>query len=336
MSTNQISRIAKMARNGALVANYCLGRFRQHTIWVIGDGRSGTTWLADIINWRKTYREMFEPFHPRFVGTMRSLEPFQYVRPACASESFLQLASSVFTGRLREERVDSQNTAQLYSGLLVKDIFAHLFAAAVAREFPHIKLVVIVRNPFEVALSKLRLRHWWWVEDPRTFLRQGELLADFLHPFETTIRECPDDFVTRQLMIWAVIHYVLFEQIKDIRAHVISYEALRDSPESQIGALLQFLQPNQLAPSVPAEMLRASEKRSRATARPPGADCGDWRTKLSSAQMAAGAAILSRFGLSSAYDLDGTPSLDALSALVSTSPSREQPSLRATSDCPVL
>jgi hypothetical protein len=66
--TNCWDRVLRHSRKSALVANYCAGRFRYPIVWVIGDGRSGTTWLMELINWRKTYREMFEPFHPRFVN----------------------------------------------------------------------------------------------------------------------------------------------------------------------------------------------------------------------------------------------------------------------------
>ena len=34
--------------------------------WMVGSGRSGTTWLASLINADHTMREVFEPVHPLF------------------------------------------------------------------------------------------------------------------------------------------------------------------------------------------------------------------------------------------------------------------------------
>ncbi len=44
--------------------------YRQ-TVFVSGVGRSGTTWVANIINYANDYRFMFEPFHPQRVDVVR-------------------------------------------------------------------------------------------------------------------------------------------------------------------------------------------------------------------------------------------------------------------------
>ena len=38
------------------------------SVFLAGSGRSGTTWLSEIINHRRGYRYVFEPFNPREVG----------------------------------------------------------------------------------------------------------------------------------------------------------------------------------------------------------------------------------------------------------------------------
>ncbi len=51
------------------------------TILVAGTGRSGTTWLADIISEQFKSRLMFEPFHPVLVPEYAEFNYFQYMRP---------------------------------------------------------------------------------------------------------------------------------------------------------------------------------------------------------------------------------------------------------------
>jgi hypothetical protein len=295
-----LSGSQKTFRDFALSANYLLGRYRREVIWVIGDGRSGTTWLSSIINWQGRYREMFEPFHPAFVPTMRSLRPFHYVRVGSVTGQFRELVDTVFSGRLCDERVDAQTPPRLHHGLVVKDIFAHLFAAAVSHEFPAIKLVLIIRNPVDVALSKLKLRSWWWPRDPRLFLEQEALMEDYLHRFETQIANCSDDFLVRQVLIWAVLHYVLLRQRPNYPAHVVFYESLRVSPEREVSKLFQFLQGDSFGTGIPAALLDVVNRPSRMTRI--NADQADQR--CSPGQMSEIADILATFELDDLYDSD--------------------------------
>jgi hypothetical protein len=301
-----------LRRNFALKTNYLLGRYRREVIWVIGDGRSGTTWLSSIINWHGRYREMFEPFHPEFVPEMRSLRPYQYVRVGSVTGEFRELVNTVFSGRLRHGRVDAQTPPRLHRGLVVKDIFAHLFAAAVLHEVPAIKLVLIIRNPIDVALSKLKLRSWWWPDDPRLFLEQKSLMEDYLYPFEAQIANCSTDFVARQVMIWAVLHYVLFQQLTTNRVHVVFYEQFRVAPETEVRRLFQFLGQKQFENGLPLSLWQAIKKPSRMSR-----DSLRQEGQRSAQQSLDTGSVLAGFGLDCLYTSDGTPCDSALRQLMS-------------------
>lgn len=307
----QIFGSSNLLRNMALRANYLLGRYRREVIWVIGDGRSGTTWLSSIINWHGRYREMFEPFHPELVPAMRSLRPYHYVRVNSVKGEFGGLVDTVFSGRLRDERVDAQTSPRLHHGLVVKDIFAHLFAAAVLHELPAIKLVLIIRNPIDVALSKRKLRSWWWPDDPRLFLEQKTLMEDYLHPFETQIANCSGDFVVRQVMVWAILHHVLFQQLTTNRFHVIFYEQLRAAPDSELKRLFQFLGQNEFENGLPHGLWQAIKKPSRMSRNNfPQED------QRSAQESLATGAVLAAFGLDAVYTSDGRPAESALRQLM--------------------
>jgi hypothetical protein len=249
---------------------------------------------------------MFEPFHPHFVEEMRSLPLFFYARPNNSDCSFEKRAEMVFTGRLMNDRVDSHNGCRLYRRLLVKDIFAHLFAAAVRCRFPQTRLVIILRNPFDVALSKLALRPWHWMENPCNFLCQPHLVDDYLSPFQDMIRGCPDDFVARQLMIWSIIHYVLLRQIAGSDVCVVFYERLRQAPESEFRKVLDYIYPGKIN-QVSSEMLARCRRPSRVSRPFHVSVTGLKNQRLEDWQREYGAKILSAFGLSSLYGPDGAP-----------------------------
>lgn len=138
--------------------NYLLDRFRE-VVWIVGDGRSGTTWLSEIVNHGKRYRDMFEPFHPLAGRQMNGMDFFKYLQAECDDDVFYRLARKVFTGELQNSRVDAQNNRHLYEGLLIKDIFANLILGWAHNRFPDVKKIFLLRHPFAVALSKRRLQH---------------------------------------------------------------------------------------------------------------------------------------------------------------------------------
>jgi hypothetical protein len=101
---------------------------------------------------------MFEPFHPIYVKPMQNLAFHQYIRPGNVDHPFAAIAEDVFTGKLTSPFVDSAHTRLVYHDLLIKDIFANLFAQWAYQTFHNldIKIILLIRNPFAVALSKYK------------------------------------------------------------------------------------------------------------------------------------------------------------------------------------
>src|SRR3712207_9472155 len=70
----------------------------RNSVFLAGSGRSGTTWVAEIINHRNGYRLVFEPFHPGRVGICGSFRRKQYLRPDDRREAYLGPARRILTG----------------------------------------------------------------------------------------------------------------------------------------------------------------------------------------------------------------------------------------------
>ena len=227
-----------------LYTNFRLNCYKE-VIWLIGDGRSGTTWLSSLMNHNKNHREMFEPFHPLRVKASRFLRRHQYLRPDESNDQLWRLATDVFTGRFTSFRVDSDNRSLLYNGLIIKDIFANLFSYWVSRRFPDVKIILLVRNPFAVALSKSKKRSWLWLTEPMELLEQECLLEDYLRPYEDLIRETSrrNNFILNQILIWSILNYVPMHQFKAGEIHVVFYEHLFADPIRQVSEIVRFVRP---------------------------------------------------------------------------------------------
>jgi hypothetical protein len=295
-----------------MTVNSCLNRIQDVT-WLVGDGRSGTTWATGLINWDRRCCEMNEPFHPRCVKAMKNLRLHEYIRPEDSGHELLPVASKVFSGRLRHPRVTWNNHALTYRSLVIKDVFVNLLACWAARHFPDLKIVLLIRNPFAVALSKWKTRHWRWMTDPKEFLDQKALLEDYLRPFEDLIATERDDFIERQVLIWAIIHYVPLLQFKPGQIHIAFYENLIEHPEQELARLFGYLTPES-ADRMTAGALQIRTRPSsmaldRGKLNRDQWPIGQWKEALSAEQISRGMRILARFGLDRLYD-DARPRED--------------------------
>lgn len=319
-TTHLPTGIKHFLRRTVVRLNGRAGRYRD-VVWVVGDGRSGTTWLGEILNARHRYRSMFEPLHPQNAPLFPKTDPFRYTRPGDTDAPLHDLLESVFSGTFTHPAVDLENRHLLYSGLLVKDIYAHLYFKWACVNFPKVKRIILLRHPFAVAVSKQKLKHWGWMEEPARFLDQPLLRDDYLRPFESLIRST-EGYIERAVLVWAVIHHVLFKQITSKDALVVCYEDLCTNPEPELRRIQLHIGQGSATQPVDPAMLARIQAPSRVSKKHSAILTGSkdlldtWRRELSSEQVATGLAILDAFGLGSLYGNANTPNHDAINALL--------------------
>lgn len=291
----------------------------EDVIWVVGDGRSGTTWLGDLINFDRRRRQLFEPFHPMLVEPMKEFNPFQYIRPEDRPENLYRLTKRVFNGAFQHPRVDRFSDGFLYDGLIIKDIFANLFVKWAHVHFPMVKKILILRHPFAVALSKQKLQRWSWLNDPLEFLNQKQLFQDHLLPFEDTIKRA-NSYFERQVTIWAIVHYVPFRQLTQNELCIVFYEDLCNNPETELKRLFEYLSPDTSNESL-AGALSILDVPTVVTRSRTGATVGKkaldgWRKELTPDQIESGLAILRAFHLDGVYSDQLYPNRTAVEDLL--------------------
>jgi hypothetical protein len=185
---------------------------------------------------------MFEPFHPKYISFLRA---HQYLKPGDTNKDMEKMATKVYSGKASSYRMDRENNSIAYRGLLIKDIFANLFARWASVQFPNIKIILLVRNPFAVALSKFNKSLGYWLLDPIELLQQERLYEDYLCPFEDLIKakSRKNDYILNQIVIWSIIHYVPIRQFPPNSIHVVFYEHVYKQPYNEIFRIQQFVNP---------------------------------------------------------------------------------------------
>jgi hypothetical protein len=309
---------------------------KEDPIIIAGDGRSGTTWVSDIVNYSGEFRYMFEPFHPHYVEEAKGLKLFQYLRPTDDEPHCRSIVESVLSGRLRHNRVDQFNHRLLYTKRIIKDIFPHLFLKWLKVQHPNARIVLLLRHPIAVALSKQKLIDKFWMTDPRDFLSQPELCEDFLLPYRHEINAAKT-FLEKQVLIWCIVHSVPLAQFRPGEIHLAFYEHFCTDPENEIRRLFSFIGvplPEDGLQGRISEVVNGPSRTSRKDSAIHTGESliGAWRDRISDEEMSRLLAILEAFRLNAIYGADPMPNPAGAHALLGATDSVKGVLRHATAD----
>lgn len=271
----------------------------ERTILVAGTGRSGTTWLADLIDAVVPTRLMFEPFHSRLIEPFRSFPYFPYRRPDASDEALREYAERVFTGRIRHPWVDRAVSHLRAERRVVKEIRANLFLKWIRLQFSEVPLVFIVRHPCAVVASRIRCG-WATDGDLAPMLEQPELVEDYLaeHRHVIEAAERPEE---KHALIWCIHNVVPLSQLSESEYCRVAFERLVSAPHQELARVLEFVG----CPARPLSDRRvgrpATTSLSTSAAVRGENPLNHWRASLSSSQEERIRAIVEGFGLGGLY-----------------------------------
>lgn len=306
----------------------------RNTVFVAGTGRSGTTWLEDIVNFAHDHRILFEPFHSKEVPLLSHWNYRQYLRPEQYDARYLVPARKILSGRVRNQWVDQLNTKHLVSRRLVKDIRANLILHWIHAHFPEVPIVLLLRHPCAVASSKLALG---WKTHLSDFTCQPDLVEDHLLPYLDVIESAHDDF-ERHIVLWCVENLVPLRQFSAGEIHVCFYEHLCTQPEREARALTTYLR-REFRPSMLDGLGRPSALSKQHSAIVNGGNVLDaWCKRITPSQVERAIELLEAFGMDRLYGEGTLPKVqgeDVLELFHSPEQARAElrptiPALRAT------
>ena len=266
------------------------------TVFIAGSGRSGTTWLSNLVNHDASYRLVFEPFHPGKVPDIRGWSSKQYLRPEDRRQEFLQPARRVLAGEVQNGWTE-RGGAFVARRRIVKDIRANLLLGWMARNFPGMPIVLLIRHPCAVVLSRLALG---WRDNLDEVMRQDDLVEDHLLPVGEEILAARDPF-ERHLYLWCIDNYVPLKQFAPGGIHTLFYENLVRNPEAELRKLFGFVGRNF------DERVLGKLDRPSFTSRKEGRSVDGWRSRVGAERIGRAREILRPFGLDRLYGADDAP-----------------------------
>jgi hypothetical protein len=283
------------------------------TTLISGMGRSGTTWVAAVVNHDFSHRIVFEPFRPHVVHAARVFGPFAYVRPSDRDPARVAAAQAILSGRTPRGKVDRGHRGWVFQRRIVKGIRCNLMLGWLRAIRPRMPIVLVVRNPFAVAASWLRLG-WGQVAGENrlevdVILAQEALLADFPVISQAARAFDHSDPFERSMFQWAVAHMVPLRQLGAGAAHILHYEDMIRTPDDTVDELASYLglrivgpgRQRALAANTPTDFLGRGSDADRVEL------LREFRTVLSPRQLERGHEILASLGMDDLYDTHGLP-----------------------------
>jgi len=281
------------------------------TVFLAGSARSGTTWLQEIVNFNNDYRVMFEPFRPEKVEIVSQWKNYQYLRVEENSPGIFNPMKDILSGKIKNVWVDTYNKRLFSQKRIVKAIHANLLLFWIKVHFPEVPIVLIMRHPCAVANSKLNIveKHFRYTNNPlNEFLSQGQLINDFLSPYEEEIRGSKTDFETF-IFMWCIEYLIPLKQFKVGEIYITFYENLCVNPQQEIKNIFSFINK-----SYSTEVIKKSTIPSPVSRKNSAINSGtnlikSWRKNITEKQIQRALEIINLFGLDRIYSDNDLPLL---------------------------
>jgi hypothetical protein len=292
------------------------------TVLVVGSGRSGTTWLAELLARQLKRRPVFEPFHPRDSPIQHSLRLFP--SPADSNVHFAQAAKSVLTGRVRSRKLETSRSVRFPRGHVVKDIHALNAVPWFRTHFPCVPIILILRHPIATAASRLRIDTQW---PDRTFYGLARYLATTMGRAEAEANseslglalEAYDRFssdleepLVRYVAEWCIENACAVAAANDFGVNLCFYENLVLDPRGVFRELISELGlaatvSQRLDPTRPSSMDVFARAASARYSESRYSLLGEWQKAVAPSTIARCISVLEEFGMADLYDAQPTP-----------------------------
>ncbi len=219
--------------------------------WLLASsGRSGSTWLGDMLAATPGVQQIFEPLDPRNAEQYRRLMAWppgltpsafkrQYLRPDADAPQWAAFWEDVLRGRVRTYLTDYARTSFFPHRFLVKTIRANMMLGFVAGRF-HPRVIFLARHPAAVITSMFYRVKATWPAAVQDILNQKELVDDHLRPWVNELGQIEDSFEALAAW-WAVENRVALAQLAGREHYLVFYEHLTLHPREEMAKLLRWL-----------------------------------------------------------------------------------------------
>lgn len=277
-----------------------------NTILVAGVGRSGTTLLAETINYDNKFRLMFEPFNKYKVKALCELNYRLYISHLNNDEELKNIYYKILSGDIRNKWVDQYNKKYFCVNRIIKEIRINQNLKWIKINFPEIPIVYIVRHPCAVTLSKLRLD---WDDHLFEYIGQIELVNDHLKTYIEIINSAKTAY-EKHLIMWCIENSIVLNSFKEEEIFIIFYEYLITDPVKTMKKLYKYLNlnfNNKIIDTLSKPSLQANPQSAISRAKN---IINNWTNYVDDKQKQYTRIILHEYNLDQLYTLDPLPSIN--------------------------
>jgi sulfotransferase family protein len=211
------------------------------TVFLVSLGRSGSTLVAELMNYNNRFRIIFEPFKPDKVKAFKDFQYPTYIDPQEKCSDVFNKFKKIFEGNIRNAWTDSQNKKFICKYRLIKDIYTNMMLGYISQNFAAMPIIILLRNPYPLIESWKRVN--WGVHNIKERILQQENVIKTVLPANALERlKSSNDYFSVNMHIWCISYYISFQQLKSSRYCCLYYENFLTAPEKEIDKLFNFLE----------------------------------------------------------------------------------------------
>jgi hypothetical protein len=280
-----------------------------HCLLLVGSGRSGTTWMAEVLTEALHCRLVYEPLRTKSVPWTAPVRRGHYLPPDQSDPAVAAVLDRIIKGQLRNRFTDRYNTERLPRRRVVKEVRATNLLPWLVPRYPRTPVVYLLRHPVPTAWSVVALG---WPETLQDILSQPALMEGPLESRRALIEEAaasPDKF-HRLVLQWCLENYVPIGQLPPAAVHVVFYENMVDDPWGELERLRLYLRrfgphPWNVDMASVKNVARPSHSRNRGTSG--SGRLERWVEEVPAAQVEKALALVAGFGLDRVYGRSTRP-----------------------------
>jgi len=230
------------------------------SVSILGFGRSGTTWVSDIVSKASGRAVLFEPLHPEVLDRSRELSYRSEYDDADSRYLYDHLLSLLAKGDkspwlLRNHlpwpphEIDAHLTGLIWDEIQIlgfKSIRATLAPDWVVEKFGR-RMLFVMRHPLAVMASVTRRTNFWefgWPDTYEIFIANSlaskhAITRGVRDLFES--RPAPVSALERVATMWAITHAVALPKLEGLGIPVFFYEDLYERPFTTSRKMLRHL-----------------------------------------------------------------------------------------------
>ena len=204
---------------------------KNNVIVILGSGRSGTSWLHDVLTSHFNYRRIFEPLHPTQVKSISRFAGL-YLSSKDEEETLYKYIHNVYHYRtddawLRWSHLGITKDTKITRKILqfgynlpkfkfwaknrvVKFIQANLMISWLSAKFPY-KTVFIIREPFSVIKSQLNMG---WSHDLKLYIQQPKIRQAIPHLDLEHLERSFTTIEERLTARWCIENYIAVNEVR--------------------------------------------------------------------------------------------------------------------------